>query len=280
MAAKRKNSQEKRCRNNIATILDLIGFQDDHPNITTQLLLQKLSHIKEKQSTTTAIKHSRIRRITFKFDGKLSVIQEDPTTVLESLHSDDNVGNTQVMIAEKDSRKNLPELENPNLDDQMVMSEDEGDHGIIEKRVNDGVGVGEVLRDFIRNVGGSSESTVLVVEKRLTKTDVNSKQGRLLMPILPDKFQDFLTAKEKEKLGGEEDMKVWVFDPKFRKSTLNLRFWKMKQQYLVLKTHWNQVVAANKLKENMVLKVWSFRVDEQLCFALVRVDDDDDGGDV
>ncbi|KAJ9555972.1 hypothetical protein OSB04_010586 [Centaurea solstitialis] len=285
MAAKQKMSKEDRCRKNIATFLDLMEFKDVNPTVTTDELLERLRRIEEKQSTVVSKQSRTIRKITFKFNEKAPVIiPEDPTTVLEIPLFYEGCGGKDIentekeaMVTEKDSRKVLSEVENPNFDDdQMVMDEDDGDHGVIEQQAIDNGGAGELLRDFIRESGGSPESAVFVVEKQLTKTDVNRKQARLLMPISQDKFRAFLRAPEKERLNTEGNIKVTVFDPKLRKSTMNLRSWKMNQPYPVLKTGWNEVVAANKLKENTVLQVWSFRVDEELCFALLRVDDDDD----
>ncbi|KAJ9555973.1 hypothetical protein OSB04_010587 [Centaurea solstitialis] len=273
MAAKQKMSKEDRCRKNIATFLDLMEFKDINPTVTTDELLERLRRIEEKQSTVVSKQSRTIRKITFKFNEKAPVIipEEDPTMVLETPLFYEGCGGKDIentekeaMVTEKDSRKVLSEVENPNF----------GDDRVIEQVIDNG-GAGELLRDFIRESGGSSESTVLVVEKRLTKSDVNRKEGRLLlMPILHDKVRAFLTAPEKERLDEKKDIEVTVFDPKLRKSMVNLRSWKMKQKYLVFKTGWNQVVVANKLRENMVLQVWSFRVDEELRFALLRVDDD------
>ena len=66
----------------------------------------------------------------------------------------------------------------------------------------------------IRENGGSLESTVLVVQKLLTKFDVSKTENRLLMTM----HQEFLMAAEKKKIiNKEEDMKVTVFAPKLQK---------------------------------------------------------------
>ena len=98
MADKHK---EERCRKNIATFLDLMGFQVHHPTVTTQRQLLR--------------------------------------------------------------------------------------------RLNEG-GTRKLLWDCIRENGGSLESTVLVVQKLLTKSDVSKKENRLLMTM----HQEFLMAAEKE----------------------------------------------------------------------------------
>ncbi|MFS7953254.1 putative DNA-binding pseudobarrel domain superfamily [Helianthus anomalus] len=121
--------------------------------------------------------------------------------------------------------------------------------------------------DFIKSVGGSEAE--FVIEKRLTVSDVNPNQGRLLIPVLQLKNKKgFVTADEETMMGMKEDVSVWVFDPERRKSTLNLAKWKMSKECYVLKTKWNHVVKTNGFKEEMVIRVLSFRVDHQLCFLL------------
>ncbi|KAF5794426.1 putative B3 DNA binding domain, DNA-binding pseudobarrel domain superfamily [Helianthus annuus] len=128
----------------------------------------------------------------------------------------------------------------------------------------------QFVMDFIKSVGGSEAQ--FVIEKRLTISDVNPNQGRLLIPVLQLKNKKgFLTADEETMMGNKEDVSVWVFDPERRKSMLNLAKWKMSKECYVLKTNWNQVVKANGFKEEIVIRVLSFRVDDQLCFVLDRV---------
>lgn len=92
------------------------------------------------------------------------------------------------------------------------------------------------------------------------------------MPVLQLKNPDFLTIDEKTKLANEENISVWVFDPERRISTLNLGQWKMRAtENYVLKKQWNQVVSVNGFTDNMVIQLLSFRVKQQLCFALVRL---------
>ncbi|XP_076929817.1 B3 domain-containing protein At2g32645-like [Bidens hawaiensis] len=122
-------------------------------------------------------------------------------------------------------------------------------------------------KDFIKSVGGSEAE--LVIEKRLTVSDVSGNLGRLLIPV---KNPGFLTGEEKAILGEKQNVSVLVFDPERRKVALNLGKWKMSKEYYVLKTNWNQVVCTNGLKEEMVIRVLLFRdVQQKLCFAIDRV---------
>ncbi|MFS8003129.1 putative DNA-binding pseudobarrel domain superfamily [Helianthus anomalus] len=128
----------------------------------------------------------------------------------------------------------------------------------------------EGVMDFIKSVGGSEAE--FVIEKRLTVSDVNPNQGRLLIPGLQLKNKKgFLTADEETMMEKKEDVSVWVFDPERRKSMLNLAKWRMSKECYALKTNWNHVVKTNGFMEEMVIRVLSFRVGQQLCFVLDRV---------
>ncbi|GJY99828.1 B3 domain-containing protein, DNA-binding pseudobarrel domain protein [Tanacetum coccineum] len=68
---------------------------------------------------------------------------------------------------------------------------------------------------------------------------------------------------------------VWPNLQMFKKPML-LKIWnKRNNKNYVLKTNWCDFVEANKkvLKERETIQVWSFSKDEQLCFAVVRVEE-------
>ncbi|KAJ0044706.1 hypothetical protein Pint_05022 [Pistacia integerrima] len=53
---------------------------------------------------------------------------------------------------------------------------------------------------------------------------------------------------------------------------MSLSKWKMNgNSCYALIGGWNEVKKRNKLEKNQMIQVWSFRVDEMLCFAFVRV---------
>ncbi|KAI3822011.1 hypothetical protein L1987_09592 [Smallanthus sonchifolius] len=241
--------KEQKCRKHIDNFLSALNFHDNDPETTIKIMRRKLHEIEQKQSAAAVVlkKPPTIRKIIIKFGGsKTSAVQDrlPPIVLHKRPHSETLVaGNHDI---EKDSKTLICKRrkKNNNVDSANVM-------------------------DFIRSMGGSEAD--LVIEKRLTSSDVTSNHGRLLIPVLKVKNPGFLNVDEKMKLGNREDISVWVFDPEKRRSTLNLAKWRMSNEYYVLKTNWNDVVKANGLKEGMVIRVLSFRVHQKLCFALVRV---------
>lgn len=149
--------------------------------------------------------------------------------------------------------------------------------------------IGDVLRPparvkaYIEGVGGSDVG--LVIDKHLTKTDVNPGEGRVSIPVSQVRTE-FLTAGEKHFLGDSESnkgkpipaMEVMLLQPNMRPAPIKLKRWDMRKgeagktnpMYL-LGTGWNKVVEENSLKVNQRIVLWSFRCGTELRFALVRV---------
>ncbi|KAI3687359.1 hypothetical protein L1987_81054 [Smallanthus sonchifolius] len=246
--------KKQKCRKHIANFLSALNFHDNDPETTIKTMRRKLQEIEQKQSAAAVVlkKPPTIRKIIIKFGGsKTSTVEEQrrlpPIVLHKRPHSETLVSGNDDDI-EKDSKTLICKR---------------------QKNINNNVDSANVM-DFITSMGGSEAE--LVIEKRLTSSDVTSNHGRLLMPALKVKNPGFLSVDEKIKLGNREDISVWVFDPEKSRSTLNLTKWRMSNEYYVLKTNWNDVVKANGLKEGMVIRVLSFRLhDQKLCFALVRV---------
>ncbi|KAM0011449.1 putative transcription factor B3-Domain family [Helianthus debilis subsp. tardiflorus] len=238
-------------RMKIAKLLSLMGFHDDDPDATTQIMRQRLREIEER--TTAANCSTTTRKLKIKFGGKASVIQEDPT------NHDTEPGSSSLPSENRDNEDGVMELNNgDNMgthSTSVALENPNSDHMEIE--------------DFIRSIGGSEVK--LVIEKMLTKSDCEKSQGRLLIPTLQVKNHGFLWMDEEDKLGNKESISVEVFDPERRKLTLNLVQWKMTKKTYALKTNWKKLVITNGLKESMVIRVLSFRLHQKLCFAVVRV---------
>ncbi|KAL8256142.1 hypothetical protein R6Q59_031209 [Mikania micrantha] len=204
-------------------------------------------------------KRSKIRKITIKFDGRRSFLtREEPATRFPDEASVSEIGDDHMEIDDhRSERTNVHALNNNSTAGRNNEDDDSENPNSIQH--------------FIASIGGSD--VVLVMEKKLTKSDCDKNQGRLLMPILKVNNTGFLSMNEKKKLTGviRESISVEVFDPKRRKLTLNLAQWKMKNENLVFKTNWVKLVHTNGFKENMVIRVLAFRVDQRLCFAVVRV---------
>lgn len=242
--------KERNCRKKIATLLSLMGFHDPDPETTIQIMCRKLFEIQEKNKKLS----TNITKVTFKFKAK-TLVQENTT-------------NFFAVIVPKKKRSSIKRVANFRLKNVDNTKKDSR-NVIIYDNVKNNDNVME-LSNFITNMGGSEVE--LVFEKRLTASDVAKNHGRLLIPVLKVKNPGFLTSDEKTKLGNEENISVLVFDPERRKLILNLGQWNMRtNENYVLKTQWNQLVSVNGFKENMVIQVLSFRVEKQLCFAIVRV---------
>ncbi|GKB42757.1 B3 domain-containing protein, DNA-binding pseudobarrel domain protein [Tanacetum coccineum] len=92
----------------------------------------------------------------------------------------------------------------------------------------------------------------LVIQKTLFESDLKRSQNKL-MPFKQVETHAFLT-----------DEKIRFLGRKNEDAEIEVRL-----------TNWCDFVEANKkvLKEKETIQVWSFRKDEQLCFAVVRVDE-------
>ncbi|CAK9146664.1 unnamed protein product [Ilex paraguariensis] len=126
------------------------------------------------------------------------------------------------------------------------------------------------FRILIQNMGGSQE--MLIIQKPLYKTDLSRSHGRLSIPQSQIKT-DFLTAVERELLN-ESELKVKLIEPCLEHSYIHLRKWDMNTRAIyVLVNSWNEVLSKKKngLEEGMMVQLWSFRVDSELCLALVVI---------
>ncbi|KAJ9185694.1 hypothetical protein P3X46_005292 [Hevea brasiliensis] len=121
----------------------------------------------------------------------------------------------------------------------------------------------------------------LVITKTITNTDRKDAQGRLSMP----KRQilcEFLKEDEREKLEKNEDMKVKIMiDPNLKLSDMIFKRWNMRKPKgntstsFVFRTHWNDLRKKIGVKSGELIQVWSFRVEEKLYFALIRVEEEE-----
>ncbi|GJX74862.1 B3 domain-containing protein, DNA-binding pseudobarrel domain protein [Tanacetum coccineum] len=136
-----------------------------------------------------------------------------------------------------------------------------------------------LLKEFIGEIMGSDVK--LVIQKTLFESDLKRSQNRLNMPFKQVETNDFLTDEEIRFLDRKSDdaeIKVQLVGPNLQmfNKPMYLKIWNMTNtKNYVLKTNWCDFVEANKmvLEEKATIQVWSFRKDEQLCFAVVRVDE-------
>ena len=136
--------------------------------------------------------------------------------------------------------------------------------------------VTEQLESCIRERIKGSEIK-LVIQKVLYMSDLLKSQNRLNLPFKNLETKDFLTDKEKTDLERGEEIVVPLLGPTLRMydEPMKLKIWPMARTYnYVLMNKWNNFVEESKdyLKHLSTIQLWSFRVDQQLCFALAVVE--------
>ncbi|KAI6683400.1 hypothetical protein NL676_029313 [Syzygium grande] len=120
------------------------------------------------------------------------------------------------------------------------------------------------------------QGVMLVLEKRLRATDMDPNQGRLSIPKLQIRA-DFLSGEEVRTLDNKEAITVSLIEPCLEvRRGLQLKKWNYQNGTFsyVLTKQWNAVArrfGPNRLEENSLVQLWSFRVDGDLCFCLVNL---------
>ncbi|GJY56302.1 B3 domain-containing protein, DNA-binding pseudobarrel domain protein [Tanacetum coccineum] len=136
--------------------------------------------------------------------------------------------------------------------------------------------VTERLQKFITDEMNGSDLK-LVIQKVLYMSDLDPGQNRLNLPLKQLLTEDFLSDEERSILESDGEIEVRLVGPNLKmfKEPMGLKIWDMtRTSNLVLKSKWKQFVEENKdyLKELSMIQIWSFRKDQQLCFALAVVD--------
>ncbi|KDP37437.1 hypothetical protein JCGZ_08278 [Jatropha curcas] len=115
----------------------------------------------------------------------------------------------------------------------------------------------------------------LLIEKRITKTDAGDGNSRFSMP----KNQilcEFLNEDERDEI--KKKLEVKIIEPCLDVSDMILKQWDYPKQNgnttssYVFRTHWNSLKKKNGLHQEDLIQVWSFRVENRLHFALVKVE--------
>lgn len=121
-------------------------------------------------------------------------------------------------------------------------------------------------KNFIKAVNGFEE--LLLIPKALYPTDIAKMENRLSMPLGQIRAK-FLREEEKQDLDQHQmELEVPFIEPSGTFNKAFLRQWDMKKasgsksSMYVLKKNWNDIVMANKLKEDDVVQVWSFRLEK------------------
>ena len=129
-----------------------------------------------------------------------------------------------------------------------------------------------------RIVSMEGKDVELVVEKQLYQTDMNDTNSRLSIPIRQVIAKKFLKDEEKTALVHGDCLRVKILEPSLEMvSDMNLKQWNMFKEKgsvsssYVFITHWNSLRRRNHLCLFDRIQVWSFRVENDLYFALVKV---------
>jgi nitrate reductase cytochrome c-type subunit len=133
------------------------------------------------------------------------------------------------------------------------------------------------FKDKIMGLRGSDIN--LVIQKELTSTDTNASQARLSIPRGQMRY-DFLSREEQVSLDEKEGtscigMEVPLIEPSLQVSTIFLKKWKnsnrVNKNYTLSKP-WIKVTERNQLKPSNTIQLWSFRVDQKLHLALIKLE--------
>ncbi|KAK1582964.1 hypothetical protein Q3G72_019816 [Acer saccharum] len=164
----------------------------------------------------------------------------------------------------------------------MMMNYDENEPGLLDPPP--ALDIPEEVRNYIeRRLNGTD--IMLVIEKKLTATDMNKGENRLSVPRKQVRA-DFLTEEEKEKLGNKLKKKVGIevlmIQPCLKEATgLVLKRWNMSETFsYALIGKWTAAVVENEtngLRTGSLVQLWSFRFPKEsssklgLGFALVNL---------
>ncbi|XWS22733.1 hypothetical protein CRYUN_Cryun29cG0061700 [Craigia yunnanensis] len=110
----------------------------------------------------------------------------------------------------------------------------------------------------IEKMGGSD--LVMVIQKQLFYSNVNSQASRFSMPFLQLKTHKFLNKTKVRNLKNvKNDIKVCLLEPSMKEIDITFKRWKMKKiSTYVMTIEWNSEVENNGLKIDDIIQLWSF----------------------
>ncbi|KAI5678886.1 hypothetical protein M9H77_09836 [Catharanthus roseus] len=138
----------------------------------------------------------------------------------------------------------------------------------------------QALEEFAQ--GRTITDLKLVIQKRTTATDMSAGHNRLSLPARHI-LNPFLTEQESKWLelykGNKklEFIEVDIIQPSLKICKVHLRRWAMRKDKgnisvsFVLNNTWNEIASRSYIIEGDILQLWSVRVEEKLCFLLVKL---------
>ncbi|KAF7151087.1 hypothetical protein RHSIM_Rhsim02G0210800 [Rhododendron simsii] len=124
------------------------------------------------------------------------------------------------------------------------------------------------FKERIRNLGGAKAT--LVIQKVLEATDVSDRHGHLSLPRSKLIDKEFPSG---EGINGKDvaEIEAQLIAENGKEHEIDIRQWKMSKGIYNVVKGWNEVVNEHKLCEKWVVQLWSFRVEGNLWFALVKL---------
>ncbi|KAL3504191.1 hypothetical protein ACH5RR_034032 [Cinchona calisaya] len=281
----KEESQRKLIRQSVSAFLNL----DDKETAEILLLISddkidldftkgKRSWRKKISSTKRLLFFKKLKStsiVQYEFEGKHQEDDDNPI-----LFSHGNIIRKPLSLLSKRSRCNNYIEENSSNTDQEEEKKPKktiSTYLDASSTLHTNITIPDNFKNKIVELGGSEESLVFVFQKVLTKTDVNTNQHRLLIPLKQIK-NGFLTDEEKASFQDSTqkfEVGAIFIDPSLDECRMNLRQWNMakkngKVSYnYSLVTHWAMVVRKNQLREGMTAHLWAFRKGSELGFALL-----------
>ncbi|PIN23055.1 hypothetical protein CDL12_04236 [Handroanthus impetiginosus] len=144
----------------------------------------------------------------------------------------------------------------------------------------------EEFKSAILKMAGrkSTSPETLVIQKGLFETDLSEGHNRISIPVSKIS-ENFLSEEEKEFLCRRDESKkmnfkeVKIIEPSLEWEKARLSRWDMAKgkgktsSTYVIKGTWRYIVDRNRLRVGDVVQLWAFRIEDELCFALVKLPD-------
>ncbi|KAB1227918.1 hypothetical protein CJ030_MR1G013798 [Morella rubra] len=129
-----------------------------------------------------------------------------------------------------------------------------------------------------RIMGMQGYDIKLVIQKELSDTDLRATCDRLSIPNKQSRAE-FLTEEEKADMEKRkrngihlEGMQVPLMEPNLEESNILVKRWKLGSQITnILSSPWNEVAKRNSLKSKDIVQLWSFRANQRLWLAFVKL---------
>ncbi|KAE9452151.1 hypothetical protein C3L33_15949, partial [Rhododendron williamsianum] len=124
------------------------------------------------------------------------------------------------------------------------------------------------FKERIRNLGGAKAT--LVIQKVLEATDVSDRHGRLSLPRGKLIDKEFPSG---EGINGKDvaEIEARLIGENGKEHEIDIRQWNMKTGIYNVVKGWNAVVTDHELCRDLLVQLWSFRVEGNLWFALVKL---------